>query len=96
MGKAIADLKSVAFKMDSDILDTASAVFKENGYSLTRGLRVFLKSVALTKSVDLPDEEDLEKEFIFRQLQSEIKEGIEAYERGECISLEKVRSELGL
>lgn len=35
-----------------------------------------------------------EKERIFLELQAEIRAGIEAYERGECIPLEEVRERL--
>lgn len=35
-----------------------------------------------------------EKERIFLELQAEIKAGLEAYERGECIPLEEVREHL--
>lgn len=35
-----------------------------------------------------------EKERIFLELQAEIQAGLEAYERGECISLEEVREHL--
>lgn len=34
---------------------------------------------------------DQEKEKIFLELQAEIRAGLEAYERGECIPLEEVR-----
>lgn len=40
------------------------------------------------------NEEEKEKERIFLELQAEIKAGIEAYERGECIPLEEVRERL--
>lgn len=33
---------------------------------------------------------ETEKEKIFQELQAEIKAGLEAYERGECIPLEEV------
>lgn len=36
------------------------------------------------------NEEEKEKERIFRELQAEIRAGLEAYERGECIPLEDV------
>lgn len=39
-------------------------------------------------------EEEKEKEEIFKRLQKEIKAGIEAYERGEGISLEEARERL--
>ena len=35
-----------------------------------------------------------EKERIFQELQAEIRAGLEAYERGECIPLEEVREHL--
>lgn len=37
---------------------------------------------------------EAEKERIFLELQAEIKAGLEAYERGECIPLEEVRERL--
>lgn len=37
---------------------------------------------------------EAEKERIFLELQKEIKAGLEAYERGECIPLEEVRERL--
>lgn len=40
------------------------------------------------------NEEEREKERIFLELQAEIKAGLEAYERGECIPLEEVRERL--
>ncbi len=35
-----------------------------------------------------------EKEQIFKELQAEIRAGLEAYERGECIPLEEVRERI--
>lgn len=40
------------------------------------------------------NEEEKEKERIFLELQAEIKAGLEAYERGECIPLEDVIAQL--
>lgn len=40
------------------------------------------------------NEEEREKERIFLELQAEIRAGLEAYERGECIPLEEVRERL--
>lgn len=37
---------------------------------------------------------EAEKERIFLELQAEIRAGLEAYERGECIPLEEVRERL--
>lgn len=81
MSKA-AYLKSVAFKMDSDTLDSASKVLKANGYSLAKGMTLFLKNVAITKSVDLPDEEELENEFLFMQLKNEVNQRVADVQSG--------------
>ena len=40
------------------------------------------------------NEEEKEKERIFRELQAEIRAGLEVYERGECIPLEDVIARL--
>lgn len=40
------------------------------------------------------DKIEEEKEQIFKKLQAEIKAGLEAYERGECIPLEDVIARL--
>lgn len=40
------------------------------------------------------NEIEKEKEQIFKELQAEIRAGLEAYERGECIPLEEVRERL--
>ena len=79
-------LKNVAFKMDSTTLDSASEVLKENGYSLSKGVTLFLKSVALTKSVDLPTEEELENEFLFMQLKSEVGQRVAEVQSGKYYS----------
>lgn len=89
-------IKNVSFKADADVVDLASEVFKENGYNLSKGLSLFLKNVAIKQEVLLDSEEELEKEQIFLELQKEIRAGLEAYKRGECISLEEARASLGL
>lgn len=40
------------------------------------------------------NQEDKEKERIFLELQAEIRAGLKAYERGECIPLEEVIAQL--
>lgn len=59
------DIKSVAFKMETEIIDAASEVLKKNGYSLRKALMLFLKNIALTETVDLPDEDELENALLF-------------------------------
>ena len=73
-------LKNVAFKMDSDTLDLASEVIKENGYNLNKVMRLYLKNVAITKKIDLPTEEELDNEFLFMQLKRvKLNKGFQMY-----------------
>ena len=64
--------KGITFKMDSEILDIASSVLREHGYSLSKGMTLFLKNVALTKSVDLPNEKEIDNELLFMKLKEEV------------------------
>lgn len=75
-------LKNVAFKMEAETLDSASAVFKEKGYSLTKGMTIFLKQVALTKSFDLPTEEEVDNALLFMQLKEEINQRVSDVQSG--------------
>ncbi|HEM3538426.1 TPA: antitoxin [Streptococcus suis] len=79
-------LKNVAFKMDSDTLDLASEVIKENGYNLNKVMRLYLKNVAITKKIDLPTEEELDNEFLFVQLKSEVKQRVSDVQNGKYYS----------
>ena len=79
-------LKNVAFKMDSDTLDLASEVIKENGYNLNKVMRLYLKNVAITKKIDLPTGEELDNEFLFMQLKSEVKQRVSDVQNGKYYS----------
>lgn len=74
--------KGITFKMDSEILDIASSVLREHGYSLSKGMTLFLKNVALTKSVDLPNEKEIDNELLFMKLKEEIAQGISEVRSG--------------
>lgn len=83
---------NIAFKADSDVISKAKTIFKENNFSLTGALRIYLEQVALTGEVDLPTKEELEKEKLFRQLQLEVKQAYKDIEDGKGISLEEARA----
>lgn len=91
-----ATLKGVTFKMDSDTLDSASLVLKENGYSLTKGMTLFLKNIAVTKSVDLPSEEELDNKFLFMKLKDEINQRVSNVQAGEYYTDEDLVERYGL
>lgn len=76
-------LKSVAFKMDSEILNSASEVLKANGYSLSKAMTLFLKNVAVSETVDLPTEEEIENELLFMELKKEVNQRVSEVQSGE-------------
>ena len=59
-------LRNVSFKTEPDIVDEATKVFRKKGYSLSKGLSLFLKTVAVEEDVNLPSADELEKEMLFK------------------------------
>lgn len=88
--------KTVAFKIDEEILDSASAVLKENGYNLAKGLRAFLKYTAVTKKVDLPEATDLDNEFLFLQLKQEVNQRVSDVRAGKYHTDDELVERYGL
>lgn len=75
-------LRNVSFKTEPDIVDEATKVFRKKGYSLSKGLSLFLKTVAVEEDVNLPSADELEKEMLFKKLQAEINQSVADMERG--------------
>ena len=49
---------------------------------MSKALDLFVKQVAITGEINLMSEEELEKERLFRQLQTEVNESIVEYKTG--------------
>ena len=75
-------LRNVSFKTEPDIVDEATKVFRKKGYSLSKGLSLFLKAVAVEEDVNLPSADELEKEMLFKKLQAEINQSVADMEKG--------------
>lgn len=75
-------LRNVSFKTEPDIVDEATKVFRKKGYSLSKGLSLFLKTVAVEEDVNLPSADELEKEMLFKKLQAEINQSVADMEQG--------------
>lgn len=89
-------LRNVSFKTEPEIVDEATKVFKKKGYSLSKGLSLFLKTVALEEDVNLPSADDLEKEMIFKKLQAEINQSVADMENGIYFTKEDLMKRYGL
>ncbi|MFS9081008.1 antitoxin [Streptococcus mitis] len=89
-------LRNVSFKTEPDIVDEATKVFRKKGYSLSKGLSLFLKTVAVEEDVNLPSADDLEKEMLFKKLQAEINQSVEDMENGIYFTKEDLVKRYGL
>ena len=89
-------IKNIAFKADPDVVNSASVILKENGYSLSKALTLFLKNVVLTGSVELPNEREIDNELLFKQLQTEVKESIAEVQAGHYYTDEDLVKRYGL
>lgn len=88
--------KIVTFQANRELVNDAMEVLKEKNLSLSSALRLFLKNVAVTSEVDLLSEEELEKEYLFRQLQAEVQESYAKIEAGNYLTDEDVVTRYGL
>ena len=88
--------KIVTFQANRELVNDAMEVLKEKNLSLSSALRLFLKNVAVTNEVDLLNEEELEKEYLFRQLQAAVQESYAKIEAGNYLTDEDVVTRYGL
>ena len=88
--------KIVTFQANRELVNDAMEVLKEQNLSLSSALRLFLKNVAVTNEVDLLSEEELEKEYLFRQLQAEVQKSYDKIEAGNYLTDEDVVTRYGL
>ena len=88
--------KIVTFQANRELVNDAMEVLKEQNLSLSSALRLFLKNVVVTNGVDLLSEEELEKEYLFRQLQAEVQENYAKIEAGNYLTDEDVVTRYGL
>lgn len=89
--------KAYSLRTYEDTYRKAEQVFKSNNLNMSKAINLFLKNVAVTGEVVLLNEEQLEKEILFQQLQGEVKQAIDDYEAGvNTLSADEVRKRLGL
>ena len=88
--------RAVTFQANKELVSEAMTVLNKKNLTLSSALRLFLQNVVVTNEVDLLTEEELEKEKLFKQFQSEINTNIVDVRQGKFYSSEELRSELGL
>lgn len=88
--------KNYSLALYSDVFEKSRKVFRANGMSVAQGINLFLRSVAINGEASIPSEEELDREELFQEIQTMIKQGISEYEKGNCVSLEEVKKEFGL
>lgn len=85
--------KRVGFTTNTEYFEKAKKIAKANGLTISSAMDMFVKQVAITGKMELLDE----KEILFLQLQSEVKQAIDDYSNGvNTYSVDEVRERLGL
>ena len=84
------------FLTNKELLEQAKINLKKQGTTLSKALDLFVKQVAITGKINLMSEEELEKERLFRQLQTEVNESIAEYKTGKYYTEEDLNERYGL
>ena len=84
------------FLTNKELLEQAKINLKKQGTTLSKALDLFVKQVAITGEINLMSEEELEKERLFRQLQTEVNESIAEYKTGKYYTEEELNERYGL
>ena len=81
---------------NKELLEQAKVNSKQQGTTLSQALDLFVKQVAITGKINLMSEEELEKERLFRQLQTEVNESIAEYKTEKYYTEEDLNERYGL
>lgn len=84
------------FLTNKELLEQAKINLKKQGTTLSKALDLFVKQVDITGEINLMSEEELEKERLFRQLQTEVNENIVEYKTGKYYTEEDLNERYGL
>ena len=63
---------------------------------MSRVLDLVVKQIALTGEVELLDEAEIQKRGLAKQLQAEVKKGVDSIEAGRGVGLEEARARFGV
>ena len=84
------------FLTNKELLERAKINSKKQPTTFSKALDLFVKQVAITGKINLMSEEELEKERLFRQLQTEVNESIAEYKTGKYYTEEDLNERYGL
>lgn len=88
--------RAVTFQANKELISEARAILSEKNLTLSHALRLFLQNIVVTNKVDLLTEEELEKERLFKELQSEVKASIAEMDAGNYYTEEQLREYFGI
>lgn len=86
----------VSFKTDPDLLAKAKRVLAQEGTDMTKTLNLLLENIVSRGEVPLLTREELQRERLVKQLQTEVAESIAEYQTGGSFELDEIRREFGL
>ena len=88
--------KQYNFKINEAIMEQARDIIKSKGMTMTEAITLFVEQIVLEQDLPIKTAEDLHREQLLEELQSQSERALKQYEEGQGISLEKMRSRYGL
>lgn len=93
---ALSPKKMVNFPADRTLADKAKEILEKQNKTQTEVFNLFLKNIVITGKIGLLTEEELEKEQLFKELQSEVRASISEMEAGNYYTENQLREYLGI
>lgn len=93
---AITLSKQYNFKLNEATMEQARKIIKEKGMTMTDAISLFVEQIVLEQDLPIKTAEDLRREQLIEELQSQSERALREYEAGEGTSLDDMRVRYGL
>ena len=88
--------KQYNFKLNEATMEQARNIIKEKGMTMTDAISLFVEQIVLEQDLPIKTAEDLHREQLIAELQTQSERALREYEAGEGTSLDNVRARYGL
>lgn len=93
---AITLSKQYNFKLNEAAMEQARKIIKEKGMTMTDAISLFVEQIVLEQDLPIKTAEDLHREKLIEELQSQSERSLREYEAGEGTSLDDMRERYDL
>ena len=93
---AITLSKQYNFKLNEATMEQARNIIKAKGMAMTEAITLFVEQIVLEQDLPIKTAEDLHREQLIEELQSQSEKALRQYEEGQGVSLVEMRERYGL